>query len=96
MLTRSAHTPPSVKILDFSRHPEFLQKFHDWVCKSLNSWNAIRTERAALKQLATLDDRELRDIGITREDVIHVQRQSPANSPTASLNDIARRRNRNT
>lgn len=44
-------------------------QLYDRASKGLQEWVERRQDRAAFLKLRSLDDRQLRDIGLTREDV---------------------------
>ncbi len=46
-----------------------------------NAYAAWRERRAAIKELAALDDRTLRDLGLTRSEIEYVVRQDSARLP---------------
>ena len=51
-----------------------------------------RIDRQAFKNVLTLDDRTLKDIGVTRQDVIRVSRLPLSVDAAIKLEEIARRR----
>ena len=86
----SLRSLPKIRVQ--KRTPTWLVRFistgKEYLVRKYNQ----RIDRQAFDNLLTLDDDLLKDIGVTRQDVIYASNQPRTTDASALLNEIARRR----
>ncbi len=60
---------PNLRTIDVTPAPVRKGGLAAWLSRRLAAYNAWRVERVAAAELATLTDRELADIGVSRSDI---------------------------